>query len=220
MIVKELAIIIFTRYPKPGQTKTRLISLLGQVGAAELHQHILEHTIKQADKGCDELPVHRIISFNGGNQTKMNHWLGPDGDYFQQQGKDLGENLRQTMEYAFDKNFRKVLLVGSDIPGIRSAILKKGFRFLNDKDMVLGPAADGGYYLIGMHKNAYTSGFFNGINWGLSSVLEETITLAQKSDLSYSLLEKLHDIDTPEDLNWWRINHSRQYSRLMEDKDE
>ena len=107
------------------------------------------------------------------------------------------------MTRAFSKSFQdrsqKVVIIGADCPSISTTILAAAFAKLASHDLVLGPATDGGYYLIGLSGNQ--PGLFNNLQWGSSRVLLETLTIAEKADLSFSLLKELSDVDRPEDLS-------------------
>jgi uncharacterized protein len=191
-------IIIFTRCPEPGQTKTRLIPALGARGAAEMHRRLTEHTIRQVDAFCERRPGIRLeIHFTGGSREQVRNWL-PARPLTEQTGGDLGTRLSRAFADAFARGQRRVVAIGSDCPGLSPGILGGAFAQLEDHDLTLGPAADGGYYLIGLRR--HTADLFAGINWGTATVLLETMKRAAAGSFSISLLEVLHDVDRPEDL--------------------
>ncbi len=132
----------------------------------------------------------------------MRQWLGGDILFREQDGDDLGERMLTAFLDAFRNGAERVLLMGTDCPGITAQILEKAFQELERSDLVLGPAADGGYYLIGL-KEAYPELFVN-VQWGTEKVLERTLEIARVKGLSAGLVDRLQDVDRPEDLHVWR----------------
>jgi hypothetical protein len=200
-------IILFTRYPRAGKVKTRLIDRLGPQGAAALHDQLTNEVINTLQPVLQARQAELRIAYCGGSEQEMRTWLGNDIFLQIQQGKDLGERMLHAFEQAWKQGAKKVLLIGSDCPGINPSIIKSGLRHLETHDLVLGPAADGGYYLIGLsaHIQALSSGqeyglLFQNIDWGTGQVLQQTLNQAKQAGLSFALLPELHDIDRPEDL--------------------
>jgi len=194
-------LIIFTRYPEPGKTKTRLIPSLGPYGAAELHRRMTDHTLTLARQLQRYRPVSIEVCYEGGNRDLVKQWLGPDITYHRQGSGDLGKRMRRAFHEAFQAGLDRVVLVGTDIPSITDRILLRAFENLGHADLVLGPARDGGYYLIGL-RQAFPQ-LFVGIPWGTHKVLERTRKVADDLTLSAVLLETLQDLDRPEDLHLW-----------------
>ena len=190
------ALLVFTRAPVPGHTKTRLIPLLGAQGAADFHQTVLQSTLAEANVSdfetveiwCTTENVHPFLkqcSLDYSSAMKI------------QQGSDLGEKMHHATETALAEN-RFVVLIGSDCPAITTDILNQSCLHLsNGKDAVLGPASDGGYYLIGLKEP--NTGIFQDIEWGKGDVAERTRQNFARMGLDYVELEELGDIDTPED---------------------
>jgi len=209
-------LIIFTRYPEPGTTKTRLIPLLGAEGAADLQRKMTEHTVAQVRRLSASRELSAEIRYEGGNESLMKNWIGPDFDYRPQGRGDLGLRMKRSFEDAFRSGTDAAVIIGTDIPDITDGIIQKAFNALKQKNMVLGPAKDSGYYLIGLQKDTLSqaiSNLFIDINWGANDVLDNTIKIAKHSRLSFTLLEVLEDIDHPEDLIIWEksqniINHN------------
>lgn len=201
-------LIIFTRFPEPGTTKTRLIGTLGASGAAELHRQMAEMAVGVAVELKNSTGIAIEIQFAGGDDFKMRQWLGNDFEYAAQIGLDLGERMNNAFQAGFDQGYDRIVIVGSDCPGLTSGILKKAFQALDHHPVVLGPAADGGYYLIGMKQHPLN--VFQGIPWGTTNVMEATRKALSGLQASCTLLERLSDVDTPEDLNIWE---SAQKSR-------
>ncbi len=193
-------IILFTRYPQPGEVKTRLIERLGARGAAELHASMTEKIVREIDVLCLGGITDCQIRYSNGTEQEMQDWLGTTTPVCLQQGKDLGQRMAAAFAACFQQGAEQILLVGSDCPALDHEILQSGLEMLGSHDLVLGPAADGGYYLIGLSIAAGCGSLFTGIDWGTEKVLQQTLELAEKNAISFSLLPQLHDIDRPEDL--------------------
>ncbi|MEQ9624941.1 TIGR04282 family arsenosugar biosynthesis glycosyltransferase [Coleofasciculus chthonoplastes] len=195
--VKE-SLIIFTRYPEPGKTKTRMIPALGEKGAAKLQRQMTENTLAKAKKLQAFHPVSVEIHFAGGNQQLMQAWLGADVIYYQQSEGDLGKRMASAFEKSFAAGMTGVVIIGTDCPDLNPQIMAEAFKFLETQDLVLGPAQDGGYYLIGLRR--LIPELFVGIHWGTSQVRQQTVEIADNLGLAIASLPILHDIDRPEDL--------------------
>ena len=190
-------LIIFSRYPIPGQAKTRLISALGRVGAADLQRKLTEAILVTARKLFPHNDVGVEVRFTGGNVRRMRQWLGDDAVFLSQPQGTLGHRMDVAFDEAFRQGCRRVVLVGSDIPGVRSRHLRQAFENLGEYDLVLGPSTDGGYWLVGM--NAHYD-IFTGMDWGSDRVFQQTINAAKRLGLRTRTLDPLTDIDTVDDL--------------------
>lgn len=195
-------LIIFSRYPEPGKTKTRMIPILGARGAAELQRKMSEHTLNTARQLLAERNVRIEVHFAGGTKELMSQWLGQDLQYVKQVVGDLGCKMRSAFEGTFNSGDRRVVIIGIDCPDIDRTILNSAFDLLQDRDLVLGSAEDGGYYLIGL--NYLIPQLFQNIAWGTDLVLKQTTEIAQKFNLNYDYLPTLADVDRPEDLVVWQ----------------
>lgn len=198
-------LIIFTRYPEPGKTKTRLIPVLGAEGASEVQRQMTEHTLLQVKKLTSRVCVE--IRFAGGDLTAMQNWLSSDIVYQPQGEGDLGAKMMRSLLSAFAEGSKYVVTIGSDCPGITAELIASAFDKLNIHDLVIGPAIDGGYYLIGV--KTLIPELFTSINWGSAEVLQQTINIAQKLNLSITYLTPLADVDRPEDLPIWEDARNR-----------
>jgi uncharacterized protein len=190
--------ILFCRYPVPGRTKTRLIPLLGRAGAAELQRRMTEETLSKVKRFSGGCSVDVEVCFEGGDEGKMERWLGPGLSFLKQVEGDLGRRMEAAFDRAFQSGCRRVVLHGIDIPKLDGAHLQEAFDALGECDLVLGPSEDGGYWLIGLKGSAE---LFRGIEWGTSSVLQETLRRAEGDHLTVHLLPTLSDVDTP---SQWR----------------
>ena len=194
-------LIIFSRYPQPGTTKTRMIPALGADGAAQLQRQMTEHTLNTAKQLLDR-DITIEIHFAGGNIELMRQWLGKDLQYVPQVAGDLGVKMRSAFDRAFSLDKQRVVTIGIDCPDIDSTILNNAFNSLQTHDLTLGSAEDGGYYLIGL--NHSVPQLFSNINWGTERVLEQTKNIANKLDLQVHYLPTRSDVDRPEDLAIWQ----------------
>ncbi|OUL19855.1 hypothetical protein BV378_32090 [Nostoc sp. RF31YmG] len=194
-------LIIFTRYPEPGKTKTRLIPALGDFGAANFQKQMTEYTIFQAKELQKVTGISFEVRFAGGNLQLMQDWLGLALVYKSQGEGDLGERMRRSLEDAFQSGMEQVIIIGTDCPGVNSQLLASAFEQLCTCVLVIGPALDGGYYLIGLRH--LIADLFANIDWGTHQVLQQTVDIAYKLDLSHVYLPLLSDVDYPEDLPIW-----------------
>jgi len=205
-LISKERLIIFTRYPKTGSTKTRLIPLLGAEGAANLQRKMTEHILLRMKGLTASNGVTIEIRYDGGNEEMMKQWLGSEFEYALQGGGDIGERMQQAFEDAFKSGAATVVIIGTDIPDLTAVDITKAFATLKQKKMVLGPAKDGGYYLIGLQKNAFSPAIgdlFAGIKWGEHDVLKKTLNISKQLGLNYSLLKEMDDVDRPEDISIW-----------------
>ena len=193
-------VIVFSKYPEPGYAKTRLIPCLGQGRAAKLQQHLSHHTFEVAREFCagtGDRCWH--VRFAGGSAEKMAAMFGDVvGRFLPQEGEGLGQRLQHATQAAFQDGVSKLLVIGTDCPAMSKDVLGRAFKKLSASDIVLGPALDGGYYLIGMR--APKPLLFENIAWGSDSVLKQTIAAAKRAKCNVVLLDPLADVDHPEDL--------------------
>ena len=180
-----------------------MIPLLGAQGAAHLHRQLVAHILQEmntflAAQSSTELTIYH----DGDSHQQMLNWLGIHHTFKKQQGEHLGQRMAEALNCGTSKG-KNSILIGSDCPGINQITLTDAFEALKHNDIVLGPAYDGGYYLIGIAANiqpAVYNQLFRKIPWGTDKVLSQTLMKIKKLNLRYQLLNKLHDIDTPEDL--------------------
>ncbi|GBE90508.1 TIGR04282 family arsenosugar biosynthesis glycosyltransferase [Nostoc cycadae] len=199
--VQKQHLIIFTRYPEAGKTKTRLIPALGSIGAANLQQQMTEYTLLQTQELQKAIGISVEVRFTGGNLQLMQDWLGSELLYKSQGEGDLGSRMARSLFDAFQKRAEYGIIIGTDCPGLNSQILATAFQQLQTVDLVIGPAIDGGYYLIGVHR--FIPELFANIDWGTAQVLQQTVAIAEKIGVSHTYLPALADVDRPEDLSIW-----------------
>ena len=205
-------LIIFTRYPEPGKSKTRLIPVLGPEAAADLHRRMVEYTLYRTRKFITSSSVSLEIRFEGASEDWIKNWLGPGLRCCPQGDGDIGRRMRRAFDEAFQAGAERVIIVGTDIPGLTEDLARRALALLRDFDIVFGPARDGGYYLIGLRRPIHQ--LFEAIPWGTDQVLQKTLRTAGDLQLRVSLLDRLEDVDRPEDLPVWERFVKEQFPPL------
>ncbi len=195
-------LIIFTRYPRPGACKRRLIPALGPAGAAALQRSMTQGILAWARLLARHRPGLEIeVCSPDGDSDRLRAWLGPGLRYRSQGPGDLGRRMYRALARARREGCGRAVLVGSDIPGLTDRIMAQALDALERCHLVLGPARDGGYYLVGMKRPRPE--LFQGLRWGGPRVLARTRELARRSGLETRLLPELGDLDRPRDLPLW-----------------
>lgn len=189
--MQENLIIIFARNPKLGKVKTRLAKTIGDFAALETYKILMKHTANVVEKSNAEK-----IVFYSEYIDNNDVWAKIKCKKVKQSEGDLGEKMQTAFEYAFELGHKKIVIIGSDVYSLKTEHIDSAFTQLETHDVVIGPAHDGGYYLLGL--NFIIPELFEQKKWGTSSVLENT--LADLNELNVTLLEPLNDIDTYEDL--------------------
>lgn len=182
---------IFTRNPELGKVKKRLALDIGDKEALDLYNFLLKHTFQVTR----DLPVDKVVYYSEAIQTG-DIWDEANFDKAVQRGNGLGERMKNAFIEGFQKGYRNIVIIGSDLYDLQKEDLEKAYLELEQHDYVLGPAQDGGYYLIG--KKSLNSTLFENKSWGSDTVLQETLKDLTKEHII--LLEERNDIDTLEDL--------------------
>lgn len=193
-------LIIFIKNPVQGRVKTRLAASLGDAQALAIYRQLLAHTRAQA-LACT---AERLL-FYSDTIDEQDEWPAAFFTKQLQQGADLGARMAHAIGQALDEAAQAVL-IGSDIPGLRAEMLEEAFAALDTHDFVLGPATDGGYYLIGMRQPQPT--VFENIEWSTATVFAETSRRIAALAASCHLLPSLSDIDTAADWQAWQAQLS------------
>lgn len=183
-------LLVFQRNAVLGKVKTRLAIGVGEERALEIYRYLVHHT--QRVVSSIKVPVGLFVDeelLDG--KPAFAQWM------HLQQGKDLGEKMAFALQESFALGVERVVLIGTDCPTLSLEVLTQAFEDLAQVDLVLGPARDGGYYLLGMKQMQMT--LFEDIAWSTPSVLAETIKRAEDAGLSIRLLPILSDVDTKED---------------------
>ena len=185
------ALIIFVRNPVLGKVKTRLAASIGNESALAVYKYLLQHTRNI----CENLPAAKYV-FYADEINNDDMWNGYEKQL--QSGNDLGERMKDAFTTLFKEGFKKICIIGSDCLELSAEILNSAFCQLGDTEVIIGPAKDGGYYLLGMMKDCTV--LFNKNNWGTNLVYENTIALINENRFSYANLIMLNDVDTVADL--------------------
>jgi uncharacterized protein len=184
-------LVLFARYPAPGACKTRLIPALGPEGAADLHRHLTERTV--AVLHASGAPV--TVAFTGADRGAFTEWLGPEVALIEQADGDLTARLLACLDPA------PVIFFGADTPDLAAQHVDAAIAALRSHEVVIGPAEDGGYYLIGMRQAL--PDLLTNMPWSTDQVLPETLARLGQGGISPVLLDMLSDCDRPEDLARW-----------------
>lgn len=191
---QDSCIAMFARAPVLGQVKTRLIPALGEQGALDMHLRLMNRQIEVLNQSS-LCAAQLWLDKNKGHQ-EFNNFAG---ELKLQQGESLGDKMSHAAKAVLEQ-FSKVIIIGSDCPDMNDDYLELAIKALNDSaiDIVLGPALDGGYVLIGMKKSQQA--IFEGVAWGSELVLQQTLDKIEARGLTHIKLPPLRDIDTAEDL--------------------
>lgn len=186
-------LIIFTKNPVLGKVKTRLASAIGDEDALRVHQSLVEETITKVNHcHCD-----KVVYFSDGINAVNSFSEHGFRQEVQTEG-DLGKRMKHAFANEFENGYTSIVIVGTDCPDIDETTISLAFDQLVDKEVVLGPAYDGGYYLIGL--SALYNELFDDIAWSTSTVFQSTVQRLHELSLSLGLTEKKQDIDTLDDL--------------------
>lgn len=184
-------LIIFTRNPELGKVKTRLAATVGNKIALDIYKFLLEHT-RQISM---ELDVSRHLYYSEEIHTE-DAWDNSLFDKRLQQGDDLGDRMKYAFQTGLKEGYEKVIIIGSDIYELDTTDIEDAFSALDQNEVVIGPAADGGYYLLGMR--TLIPELFENKEWGSDSVLKDT--LSQLENRPTRLLTVKNDVDTYDDI--------------------
>lgn len=196
--MKNNALLIFTRNPELGKVKTRLAKTIGDADALQVYKDLLQHTMEQTKTiDCDKFVFYdsAIVEGDIWNEEVYQKRIQSNGD--------LGDKMQAAFELLFDMGYSNCIIVGSDLFDLKSELIKTAFIELHKNDVVIGPAEDGGYYLLGLKKMHKV--LFQNKDWGTSTVFADTMKDLETQKTH--LMPILNDIDTFEDL----INSNYNY---------
>ena len=197
---------VMARFPKPGEVKTRLVPALGAEGAASLHRELAAHCVERMRPLAATGEAHIEVHVDGGSRGEVAAWLGGWPRFVPQGDGDLGDRLRATLSAAIAGGALCAVVIGSDCPSARATHVRSALRRLSMHDVVIGPAEDGGYWLLGIAAGAAARALpvlFEGIRWGGSEVFADTMQRAATASLTVAVVDRLSDVDRPEDLPLW-----------------
>jgi rSAM/selenodomain-associated transferase 1 len=193
------ALLVFAKTPKPGKVKTRLLAAVSAEVAAVLHAACIADTLRLARKmrSCD------VFVFAAGGTSYFRRLAKKQGSgsrlrVLPQRGGELGARMEHAFRKCFALGYREVVVIGTDTPWMGAARVRRAFALLKANDVAIGPAEDGGYYLLGMRK--MVAKIFRGIPWSTERVLDLTLEKIAALKLRKKLLRRDFDLDRPEDL--------------------
>ncbi len=188
----ENLLLIFIKNPIPGKVKTRLAKDLGEEKAVKYYKKLLKITRKESEK-TDAVKWLCYGDFINENDN----WTREVFVKKQQFGNNLGDRMSSFFKEGFESGFKRIVIIGSDCPDLVSSDLDQAFKILAKADAVIGPANDGGYYLLGLSKNV---NLFQDKEWSTESVFKDTLEDFKKENLTFEILAEKIDLDTVEDL--------------------
>lgn len=193
------ALVLFARSPQLGQVKTRLAATVGNARALEIYRDLVEHVVGHVRELSGVAAVIACTPDEG--VSDMEQWFPGLSAEGQGEG-DLGLRMQRAMDRAFARGAHRVVILGTDCPEADARVMQQAFSLLGQRDVVFGPATDGGYYLVGARRE--TPPVFSGIPWSASNTLAVSVAAAQARGLDVALLDPLSDIDTEYDWLAWR----------------
>jgi rSAM/selenodomain-associated transferase 1 len=204
------AVLIFVRAPELGRVKTRLAAEIGAPAALRAYRRLAEHALGEARALEPRASVR--VHFNPAHAGDAVHaWLGDGPAYLPQVDDDLGGRMRAAFAQAFAAGLRRVVIIGSDLPDVSAGLLRRAFAELDSSPVVLGPARDGGYYLLGMRE--MVPGVFDGVPWSTADVLPRTMEILREAGIEPAMLEMLSDVDQAADLPMGWVEWARADDR-------
>ncbi len=190
-------VLFFVKAPLPGYVKSRLAAKLGEKSAQDLYRAFGIDMIAMLDRiGCSI-----IVCFDPPDAAdSVIRWLGEQRSYLPQEGEDLGVRMEHAFRSLFESGSERAILVGSDIPDLPQEIVTEALRELESHDAVIGPAADGGYYLIGFRRERFRPEVFKDVPWSTGTVFQETLHRFSQAGSRVHVLPQWQDADTIDDL--------------------
>lgn len=198
--MKLCRLLYFVKYPEPGKVKTRLARTIGYEAAAAMYRKLAEKNFRVL-QSLDDSRLETCVMFDPPEaEPQIRAWLkGKNCSYLAQKGGDLGERLAHAFQSAFAGGAEKAMAIGSDTLDFKPMLVEQASELLESKEVVIGPAKDGGYYLIGLSRPDFS--VFKNIPWSTPEVLTATLKRVRKRRLVWELLPVLEDLDELEDIN-------------------
>jgi len=190
-------VLFFVKDPKKGQVKSRLSTEFDETLTVELYKKFVNDLLAMLNK-TDFTTV--ICFYPKDALERFTMWLGSHYYYLPQRGNNLGQRMKNSFIDAFNNNFEFAVIIGSDSPDLPPDVIKEAFLSLEMHDTVIGPCADGGYYLIGFRHNTFSPYAFEEINWSTETVFSETMNVLSNECFKIHILPKWSDVDTLSDL--------------------
>jgi len=196
-MTEERIVILFVKLPEKGKVKSRLARDIGDGPALLLYEAMVLDTIDMLKR--TKIPFR--IFFDPPQEIEaLRSWLGESYFFLPQTGNDLGERMELAFQRVFDEGAEEAVLVGTDIPGLTASVVSDAFGAFGQYDAVIGPANDGGYYLIGFRNRSFTPSIFRTMTWSTEQVFQETLDRLQQAARTVRVLPECIDVDTRDDL--------------------
>ncbi|TFH64584.1 MAG: glycosyltransferase [Gemmatimonadales bacterium] len=196
---------VFVRHPEPGKVKTRLAAVYGASFAAELYGYFVDDLLEALAPGGYHL---ELFFTPAEREREVRERFDVRSGYSPQQGDGLGERMERAFHTCFAKGFSTAILIGSDLPDLTAEVIEQAFQALEQgHEAVVGPAFDGGYYLIGFRSAAFDPAVFHGMPWGENSVFERTVNRLRARGYRIHIARAWHDVDTEQDLANLQARH-------------
>jgi len=205
-------IFIMMKYPEVGKTKARLAQSIGEEAATNLYRAFIQDTLITVQSL--DVSFH-IAVYPPESQEKFAQWLGPSYRFFHQQGKNLGKRLQNGFATMFKKEYQQVIALASDSPDLPIEILQTAISSFQTHKVVIGPASDGGYYLIGFSYDLFIPDAFEKISWSTETVFRETLSRIESVTNQVLVLPEWPDIDTKSELQKFYEAHQLQPSKTL-----
>ena len=196
----DQCVIVFLKVPQKTSVKTRLAKSLGPEVATNLYTHFVTDILTTLKRSRHK---HIICFYPPDAQPEAAEWMGHDQILWPQQGDGLGARMANALTRSFSNGYQKALLMGTDFPDLSTQVIDTAFHSLTANDAVIGPAVDGGYYLIGFRADTFLPTVFDEMPWGTKGVFSETIKAFRNKGLKIHVLPQWRDIDTYEDLEFF-----------------
>ncbi|MFW9850570.1 MAG: TIGR04282 family arsenosugar biosynthesis glycosyltransferase [Candidatus Thorarchaeota archaeon] len=203
---------IMMKYPEVGNVKSRLAESVGDKVATNLYRAFIHDTLTTVRSL--NVPFH-IAVYPPDALEKFSHWLGLSYEFFRQEGKNLGERLQNGFALMFKNDYREVIAIGSDSPDLPPEILQDAITSLQTNKVVIGPAKDGGYYLLGFSHDFFVPDAFSDVSWGTETVFQETLDRIRSVTNQVRVLPEWMDIDTKNDLRQFYETYKMKRTKAL-----
>jgi len=207
---KKACVLFFAKAPKRADVKTRLAAEVGKKAAVELYRCFVEDTFSLLQRL--DIPV-RVYFHPAEAEADFVQWLGGEYNFIPQAGENLGARIKNAFYDAFEAGFSICLALGADSPDVPAAYIELALAALESDRVVIGPASDGGYYLVGFTKESFVPESFENILWSTPLVFGQTIEILKKRGSNIYQLPRWYDIDTLADLNLLMLRNKHTYFR-------
>lgn len=198
-------LIVFAKEPVPGMVKTRLKSCFSDADLTRLYKAFVKDTLAIANKTRN---TKKVLAFSSDRIPRFLERISGGFEMIEQRGRTLGDRMHNAFVYARENRSKKTVIIGADSPTLPLSMIEKAFRALSRKDVVLGPAIDGGYYLIGL--KAPCVNIFKGVHWSSSAVMRRTLRNAKGLGKTVVLLNQWYDVDDCVDLRRLRMELTKE----------